>query len=136
MARAIASICCSPPLKLPASWPRRSRSRGNKVNARSSAGSASSRRVNAPNWRFSSTVMRASIPRPSGTWTTRRRTIWCTGRPTRSSPPKRTAPWRGRTTPEIARNSVVFPAPLAPISATTAASGTARLTPCTARIFP
>src|SRR5207247_1688715 len=28
------------------------------------------------------------------------------------------------------------PAPFAPISATTAASGTARLTPCTARIFP
>src|SRR5262249_5436619 len=76
------------------------------------------------------------MPRPSGTWISRRRAIWCTGTPTRSSPANRIAPRRGRKMPEIARSKVDFPAPLAPISATTAPSSTARLTPCNARLRP
>jgi hypothetical protein len=37
MARAIATICCSPPLKVEASWRRRSRRIGNCSNCRSIA---------------------------------------------------------------------------------------------------
>ena len=45
-ARAIASICCSPPDRLPARWSRRSASRGNVWNQRSmSAPRSPSRRV-------------------------------------------------------------------------------------------
>src|SRR4030095_10007019 len=52
------------------------------------------------------------------------------------APMKLTEPCRARTTPEMARSSVDFPAPLAPISATMPACGTFRLTPRRARILP
>src|SRR5262245_42940866 len=138
IARPIASICCSPPLRLPASWRRRAWSTGNRANARSRSAAESQRprAARPPRRRFSRTVMRASMPRPSGTWITCRRAIWWTGSPTSSSPSRLTEPWRARTTPETARSSVDFPAPLAPMRATMPAGGTVRLTPCSARIRP
>ena len=65
----MASICCSPPERVPATCVMRSVSRGNSVNTRcrSSAIPASFRR-NAPIMRFSRTVRRLKIRRPSGTW--------------------------------------------------------------------
>ena len=64
-ARAIASICCSPPDSVPASCLRRSRRRGNRVNARSSS-SAMLGPVYVAMRRFSVTVRFGKIPRPSG----------------------------------------------------------------------
>ena len=69
-ARATASICCSPPDMVPAFWLIRSRSRGNSssTRSRSSAIFAVSLRVYAPRSRFSDTVIRWKILRPSGDW--------------------------------------------------------------------
>ncbi len=53
-----------------------------------------------------------------------------------SASPNRIRPARGRASPEIARMVVVLPAPFAPISDTTAPSGTSRLMPFTASVRP
>ena len=69
-ARPIASICCSPPLIVPASWSRRSFRRGKMANTLSMSASISlSLRTKAPICRFSVMVMRVKQPRPSGTIT-------------------------------------------------------------------
>jgi hypothetical protein len=68
-ARAMASICCSPPDMEPAAWSRRSASRGNSSSMRSrSASIPGSFRVMAPRRRLSSTDRSAKVPRPWGTW--------------------------------------------------------------------
>ena len=74
----MASICCSPPDRVPASCLLRSRSLGNM----SSAASTSSLRAppgtaKAPTSMFSSTVIDAKICRPSGTWIRPRPTSAC-----------------------------------------------------------
>ena len=64
IARARASICCSPPLMLPASCRRRSPRRGNTSYQRARSRSTSlSRRLMAPMRRFSSTVRSVKVPR-------------------------------------------------------------------------
>ena len=65
--------------------------------------------------RFSSTVRVVKVPRPSGTWAMRSRTISSVGMPLMSLPSKRTRP-SVRTMLQIARSVVVLPAPLAPSS--------------------
>ena len=67
--------------------------------------------------RFSSTVSSSITPRPSGTCATPMRAMFSTLRPNMPSPSKRTDPPRGFTSPEMVRNSVVLPAPLAPRTA-------------------
>src|SRR6202165_2324754 len=132
--RAMATICCSPPDSVPANCSRRSARRGNNSNsARWVAGQA--RRaagVCAPISRFSSTVSVRNTWRPSGTWAmpTPGRSAAAVSDSTRPSYSIR--PPSSGTTPEIARNSVVLPAPLGPTIATNCPSPTSRLTPCSA----
>ena len=68
IARPIASICCSPPENVPAGCFERSRRMGNRSYAasRSCRMLAASLRANAPSSRFSSTVSRGKMRRPSG----------------------------------------------------------------------
>ena len=69
------------------------------------------------------------------------RTVCAGSRVPRSVPSKRTAPDSirprcSRRVPEMARSSVVFPAPLLPRTATTSPSGTSMDTPRTACTAP
>jgi hypothetical protein len=95
-----------------------------------------SRRVNAPISRFSRTVILERIARPSGTRATPRRTILWEGSPVISSPRKEIVPARGASAPAIVFISVVFPAPFAPMIATTPPPGTSMEISLSARIFP
>ena len=63
--------------------------------------------------RFSSTVSVVKVPRPSGTWAMRWRTISSVAMPRMFFPSKRIVP-SVRTMLQIARSVVVLPAPLAP----------------------
>jgi hypothetical protein len=79
--------------------------------------------------RFSSTVSRVKIRRPSGTWTTPSPTIAAGARPSSDFPansmmPSSMAPPTPGRTPDTARTSVVLPAPLLPSTATTPRSPT------------
>src|SRR5215813_5415893 len=74
--------------------------------------------------------------RPSGTWTTPRRTIASGVRRSMRAPSTVIAPHEGRSSPEMARSEVVFPAPLAPRSATIWPSGIFMVTPLRALILP
>src|SRR3989441_8985577 len=58
--------------------------------------------------------------RPCGTWTRPLATISSGRRSVMSRPPNRMLPWKTRTSPESAPRSVDFPAPFAPINATSA----------------
>ena len=101
-ARASASICCSPPLSVPAGWSRRSPSQREVARARAPSSSRRrrrSRRVYAPSRRFSATVSSASVPRPSGTCAIPSRAIASGERPAMLLPAKRdpaAAPDRAR----------------------------------------
>src|SRR5712691_7340604 len=123
-ARPSASICCSPPLRLPASWRRRSASCGNasKQNARLFAICARAMRRKAPSKRFSSTVSLGNSRRPSGTSAMPRSTIASVLRPTRScclpSISAKMLPALGRTMPMMHFMSVLLPLPLVPSSTT------------------
>src|SRR5919201_3830333 len=88
-----------------------------------------SRRRKAPRTRFRSTVSGPKRRRPWGTWATPALTILSGRAPVRSRPPTSTRPAVGRTRPEIVPSKVDFPAPLAPISATSSPSLTRRSTP-------
>ena len=95
-----------------------------------------SRRVNAPISRFSSTVMRGKIRRPSGDCAIPiSATVW-PGRPWISAPLKTIRPVRGGTIPEIERSVVDLPAPLAPMSVTISPSLTSSEMPLSASIEP
>ena len=114
-ARAIASICCSPPDSSPVLRPRSGRSAGKWSNAASmSAGapSPSSRKCSA-------TVSPKKMPRSCGTCAMPIRARAVGAAPARSVPASRIAPLAVLSRPEIARRVVVLPAPLAPSSATT-----------------
>src|SRR5215475_9592824 len=123
-ARASASICCSPPLSEPASWPRRSARRGkhSKQKSRFDLSALRALRRNAPSKRFSSTDSRGNRRRPSGTSAMPRSTICSVLRPMRSclSPSISTTmrPARGRTMPMTHFISVDLPLPLVPSSTT------------------
>src|SRR5262245_20688188 len=136
-ARPMASICCSPPESVPATCERRSWSRVKMPKTRSmSVRTSPSERVKAPISRFSNTLSRLKMRRPSGTWVTPRRTMACEAMPTSELPSKTTSPSRGARSPEMARSVVVLPAPLLPSRATTSPSPTRKVTPFKARISP
>src|SRR5213593_4228060 len=137
-ARPMASICCSPPESVPPFCAERSRKRGKSVNARSRSGAIASRsrRAKAPSSRFSSTVIREKIRRPSGDCAIPRRTMRSVVSVSRRWPLKRTVPRRGRTVPRIVRSVVVLPAPLAPMSVTISPGATDSEMPRSARMLP
>ena len=74
--------------------------------------------VVAPIWRFSITVMRGKMRRPSGAWARPRRTIACVGSRVMSSPRNSMRPCEARGLPQIDISSVDLPAPFAPIRVT------------------
>ncbi len=118
-ARPIDSICCSPPDSVPPRWAMRSFRRGNSVKTFSTSSSKYLRLSRlAPICRFSITVMRGKMRRPSGDCAMRRRAISCVGMWVMSVPAKVIVPVRARGLPKMVIISVDLPAPLAPISAT------------------
>src|SRR5215510_15403406 len=86
-----------------------------------------------PSWppmiRFSSTVRDGNRRRPSGTRAMPRATRVCAGTSPIASPSNTMASRRERMSPAIDCRSVLFPAPLAPITATTSPRATAMVTP-------
>ena len=136
-ARPIASICCSPPESVAASWLRRSFRRGKRsYTSRRVSRASSSGRVNAPISRFSRTVRLPKTRRPSGQSAMPRDTILCAGTPTRLSPSNSIEPVRGRKIPATVFSVVDLPAPLAPMSVTISPALTSNDTPLTAWIDP
>jgi len=122
-ARAMASICCSPPESVPASWRLRWRSTGKSPYIFSRSSSASRRRPRrywrwAPRSRFSWTGMAGNTWRPSGTSEQPRAAVASVRSRRTSSPWKSTSPAWARTSPVMVRRRVDFPAPLAPMSET------------------
>ena len=97
-----ASICCSPPERLPASWSMRSASRGNSVE-HALLGLGDRRRVLALEPARQAQVVahgqRGNTLVPPGIITTPRAAISSVGRPVMSSPSKVTLPRRGRQQP-------------------------------------
>ena len=138
IARPMASICCSPPENVPAGWARRSSRIGNSVERRVQVALACrlSLRANAPSSRFSSTVSRGKIRRPSGEWASPSCTMSWAGTVVMSLPWKVIEPAAGRSSPEMVRRVVVLPAPLVPIRVTTSPSSTSKEMPLTALILP
>src|SRR2546425_5832173 len=130
-ARAIASICPSPPESVPARWRARPRSAGESVETRSSISRrwVASAWVNVPRVRFSATVRRLKSRRPSGTSARPSRTRSGASRSLTARPANLISPRCGATSPATALRSVVFPAPFAPISATISPGCTASETP-------
>ena len=137
-ARPIASICCSPPLSVPASCDRRSARMGKHACTRSSARwiARLSVRAYAPILRFSRTVSSGKSSRPSGTCEIPRRTIFSEGRPSILRPRKLTVPRAGRASPEMLLRVVDLPAPLAPSRVTMEPSSTLNEMPLSAWILP
>ena len=116
----IASICCSPPESVPPRWlmrrsqPREQREHPLEVARRNGRGSATV----APICRFSSTVMRGKMRRPSGDCAMRSLAISCVGSRGDVAAVEADAPSRARGLPNIVIISVDLPAPLAPIRVT------------------
>src|SRR4051794_1155877 len=137
-ARPMASICCSPPDSVPPDCSSRSLSSGNssRTISRSSAAAPRSRCATAPSRRFSRTVSRPKMRRPSGQCEMPSSTIRCGEAWLMSFPSYRIAPCDGRSSPEIVRSVVVFPAPFEPIRATSSPVFTASEMPCSARMLP
>ena len=129
-ARPMASICCSPPERVPPICLWRSLSRGNcsYTCARESATSLFGR-LKAPIWRFSSTVICRKIRRPSGHRARPFSTILWAGVPTMDSPPNSTEPDFGLSSPEMVFRVVDFPAPFAPMRVTISPSLTSKEMP-------
>ena len=133
-ARPIASICCWPPDKVPAGSRRFCASAGNITITWSSP--SAEPRANAPSSRLSSTLSGPNTWRPSGTCTMPSWTRWRADSRARSCPLRRIAPPLAGCTPEIVRNNVVLPAPLAPTSATSSPLPTRKSTPASAGMRP
>ena len=74
--------------------------------------------------RLSSTVIGPKTRRPSGTCAMPILTMRCGDVPSMRSPQNEISPDAARLSPEIVLSSVVLPAPLAPMSATTSPSST------------
>ena len=129
-ARPIATICCSPPLKLPARRLRPDASLGNiaKISSMSERIAAQSRRVAAPSSRLSCTDMLGQTSRPCGTWAMPWRTTLSGERPAHSRPSNRIEPPLGVTRPDSVFSIVVLPDPLPPSRATILPAGTSKVT--------
>src|SRR5206468_1657852 len=113
-ARAIASICCSPPERLRPRWRQRSRRMGKYSKIRSSVQRVPSPPARTARRRFSPTSRWAKICRPSGTYPMPSRKTWCGAWPVTSRPLKTTRPARGGVSPMMERSVVVLPAPFRP----------------------
>ena len=93
-------------------------------------------RVNPPIWRFSRTVRREKMRRPSGAWPMPALDE-LVGRDVRDvAPLELDRPGRGWSSPLIVLRVVVLPAPLAPIRVTISPRWTSRSMPCRAWIWP
>ncbi len=92
--------------------------------------------IDAPICRFSNTVIRGKMRRPSGDWAIDRRAIRWVGKPVMSLPSKLILPRRARGAPKIVIIVVDLPAPLAPISVTISPLLTSMSTPFSAWILP
>src|SRR5262245_9407994 len=133
----IASICCSPPDSVPARCRWRSASRGKIANTRARFSSRRAReRRKAPRSRFSRTVMLGKTRRPSGTWMRPRATIAAGFACSTGTFSSWMLPRHGRTTPEMARLRVDFPAPFEPRIATISPRPTVRSTPRRISVVP
>ena len=137
--RPIASICCSPPERVPPSWVRRSFRRGKLLNDSLHvaldlglvlAGVGAHLQVLLDGQR------REDLSPFGHVYRCRVRTIFCAGMEVSSSPRSRTVPVRGRSSPEMVLSVVDLPAPLAPIKVTISPSSTSKLMPCSAWIAP
>ena len=136
-ARPIATICCSPPDSVPASWLRRSSSRGNSSCTRSkSSVSDSPRRSTAPSSRFSRTVSCPNRRRFSGTIAIPVAMRCGTGHCVTSRPSSRTRPERGRTMPRMVFSVVDLPDAFPPSRQTSSPSRTFSEIPSRIRIWP
>ena len=134
-ARAMATICCCPPDRLPAGAWRFSTRAGKRSYARSSSRAvpAGSRRcTNAPRRRFFSTLSSGNSRRPSGHCATPLATL-SSGRPVVRLVPFQVAlPPAGRCRPLRVRKRVLLPAPFAPSSTTISPRCTLRFRACSA----
>src|SRR6476660_9656792 len=138
-ARESASICCSPPERVPAGWEARSRRRGKLAMARSMSRFTlfrSLRYLKPPISRFSRTVSAAKTRRPSGTSAMPAAVRACAGRRVTSTPSKRIFPFLEGIDPATPRMVVLLPAPLAPIRVTISPSATSNDTSRTAGTSP
>src|SRR2546429_876878 len=130
-ARAMASICCSPPESVPAVCRRRSARSGKWVATRSRSSSTArrSRRTYAPISRFSRTVRWGKTRRPSGQWAMPAARTSAGSAPWIGRPSNTMRPRVGASRPETARSVDVLPAPLAPITQTSSPGYTTRSRP-------
>ena len=139
-ARPIASICCSPPDRVPATCLRRSLSRGKRVNTISRSSSIpfleAAVRIYAPISRFSSTDMLANTRRPSGTCANPILTIRWGSVLVILVSINSTEPVRERSRPDTVCMAVVLPAPLAPMRETISPSPTSKDRPLRAWMAP
>ena len=139
-ARPMASICCSPPERVPASCLRRSASRGKVANTQFSRSSWAAFDSNflpkQPISMFSITDIPGKTPRPSGAWMRPSMTrLWALTR-LMSRPSNHTEPFDNGSRPDTARINVVLPAPLEPSRVTSSPARTTSDTPCSASILP
>jgi hypothetical protein len=86
--------------------------------------------------RLSATLMSANSSRPLGTCPTPARVTSWSGSPVTGRPSSVMEPPCSRTTPAMARGSVVLPAPLAPSTPTTSSRSTVSETSCSTRNVP
>ena len=134
-ARAIATICISPPERF--SHSRCSRySSGLKMSNISPSCQLRKRVFLHAMDRLRSTVSVGKIRRSSGTHPTPARVISCVAWCVTSTPSKLMRPRLAGVNPRIERKVVVLPAPLAPSSPTTSPSSTASDTPNSAWVSP
>ena len=120
-ARAMASICCSPPESCRPRWPIRSRQAGKLSKTSSTRAAFCSPRRSTPTQprrRFSSTVRFGSTRRSSGTQAMPRRTIAMGGQPRDVLALHADRALPGRDEAEMERSVVVLPAPLRPMRVT------------------
>ena len=134
----MASICCSPPESVPDFCARRSFNRGNssKTRSMSVAIPALSLRMYAPSSRFSVTVIRGKMRRPSGLWAMPRAATSWPFNPDTRCPSNLISPRFSLINPEIARIVVDLPAPLPPMSVTISPGYTVSEMPLTAEMLP
>jgi hypothetical protein len=90
----------------------------------------------APICKFSKTVIRGKMRRPSGAWATPIRMIWKVSRLVMSRPSKWICPDAARGLPQTVISRVDLPAPLAPIKVTISPLATLRSTPRSAWMLP
>ncbi len=136
-ARAMESIRCSPPERVPASCLRRLPSTAKRSKARSSTAlRLRPRRRKVYIRRFSETVRFGKMERPSGIMHTPDRARRSASFLPARLPSTSTVPALGTIWPEITLSSVVLPAPFGPRSARAEPLGTVSEIPCSTSMRP